>query len=417
MKVLWFSNSPAAGSASEIRGTGGWLASLDRCIQNSIDLHVVYTYPYRREPYRAGNTHYYPMYSGNILFEGIKRRFLPSYHHFLTEQYLGIIRVIKPDLIHIHGTENDFCTILDKTAVPVIVSIQGDPTVYAHKYNSGFHGKFLRLKTSPLSLAAVILGRDSFRKGYQRLKNYSAVEIKYLPYARYVIGRTDWDYRITRVLAPRSSYFVVNEILRDSFYGKSWNMSPPIGKVIIHTTNSNNYYKGFETLCFSLSLLIKMGLDVEWRVAGISESSRIVDITRRYLGNNYPKRGLSLLGSLNEEELVRSMLSSHIYVMPSHIENSPNSLCEAMLLGMPCIATHAGGSASLLRDHIEGIVVQDGDPWAMAGAVIEYIHNWDKTLEFGKRARMSAQDRHDRKHIVEGLIETYNSVLVGETGL
>lgn len=42
--------------------------------------------------------------------------------------------------------------------------------------------------------------------------------------------------------------------------------------------------------------------------------------------------------------------------MPSHIENSPNNLCEAMILGMPCIATDAGGTSTLLSNMKDGLL-------------------------------------------------------------
>ena len=237
------------------------------------------------------------------------------------------------------------------------------------------------------------------------------IEQKNLLHLKYVIGRTDWDYRITRILAPESNYFVCNEILRDSFYNHEWHNPYQSGKLVIHTTNADNYYKGFETLCHALHLLNGLGLDVECRVAGVSEDSAINRITKKYLKRNYPQKGLRLMGSLDENGLVESLLSSHLYVMPSHIENSPNNLCEAMILGLPCIATHAGGTASILKDHEEGFIIQDGDPWVMAGAIIEMINNPEQAILYGQNARKKALVRHDREAIVRSLLETYQEII------
>ena len=97
--------------------------------------------------------------------------------------------------------------------------------------------------------------------------------------------------------------------------------------------------------------------------------------------------------------------------MPSHIENSPNNLCEAMILGLPCIATHAGGTASILKDHEEGFIIQDGDPWVMAGAIIEMINNPEQAILYGQNARKKALVRHDREAIVKSLLETYQDII------
>lgn len=407
MKVLWFSNSPAAAYEDKVKGTGGWMVTLDKAIQKNVELHIAYLYPYKQASFKNGLTTYHPIYSGNILM----KRFLGSYKSDFLAEYLRIVNDIKPDIIHIHGSENTFHSILSHVNIPVVLSVQGNLTVYAHKYLSGFHGQSLNYKRGKCSIKSIILGRQSYQDGWDFLRKMSMIEQKNLLHLKYVIGRTDWDYRITRILAPESNYFVCNEMLRDSFYNHEWNNPYQSGRLVIHTTNGDNYYKGFETLCHALHLLNGLGLDVEWRVAGVSEDSAINRITKKYLKRNYPQKGLRLMGSLDENGLVESLLSSHLYVMPSHIENSPNNLCEAMILGLPCIATHAGGTASILKDHEEGFIIQDGDPWVMAGAIIEMINNPEQSILYGQNARKKALARHDREAIVKSLLETYQDII------
>jgi glycosyltransferase involved in cell wall biosynthesis len=113
---------------------------------------------------------------------------------------------------------------------------------------------------------------------------------------------------------------------------------------------------------------------------------------------------------LNERELIEKLKEAHIYIMPSHIENSSNSLCEAMILGMPCIATYAGGTGSILKDGEEGILIQDGDPWAMAGAILELYRNKELSIKYGINARNRALKRHDKNKIVNDLLEIYKNI-------
>jgi glycosyltransferase involved in cell wall biosynthesis len=105
------------------------------------------------------------------------------------------------------------------------------------------------------------------------------------------------------------------------------------------------------------------------------------------------------------------MLKADIFVHPSHIENSPNSLCEAMLLGMPVIATAVGGVLSMLNDKQEGILIQDGDPYSMAGAVLELIANRNYAKKLGLNARSKAMEKHDPDKIANQLMTAYFSVL------
>ena len=415
MKVLWFSNSPAAAYEQTIKGTGGWMATLDKAMQVKVELHVAYFYPYKQSPFKSGATTYHPIYTGNILMSALKRRVgLDTGRSFLND-CLQVIEQVKPDIIHIHGSENTFIEVAKYTDTPLALSIQGNLSVCAHKFLCGFHGEFLNAKRGELTLKSLLLGRRSYKDGKKDLERGALREQKYMPYVRHIIGRTDWDYRISRILAPESHYYVGNEILRDLFYERVWNNCYNSGKLILHTTNGDNYYKGFETLCHCLHLLNGLGIDVEWRVAGVSPESKINQITKRYLKGCYPEKGLVLMGSLGQDQLVDSLLSSHLYVMPSHIENSPNNLCEAMMLGLPCIATHAGGTASILRNGEEGLIIQDGDPWVMAGAIMELVSQPKQMVQFGQKARATAMKRHDRSKIVEQLIDTYHLIIREET--
>jgi glycosyltransferase involved in cell wall biosynthesis len=235
-------------------------------------------------------------------------------------------------------------------------------------------------------------------------------EERNLKNTKFILGRTAWDKRITRVLAPKSLYLHGDEILRDSFYQYQWSQNKH-SKIIIHTTNGNYFYKGFETLCQSLNEINKLGLECEWRVAGVKANDLIVKVTKRKLGKEFPNKALVLLGELDEKSLVKKLLETHIYVMPSHIENSPNNLCEAMMLGIPCIATFVGGTGSLLKDGDDGILIQDGDPWAMAGAILELAEDPEKAMQMGEKGRKRALQRHEKERITNSLLETYQTII------
>jgi len=414
MKALWFCNTAAAGeqflNANGIGG--GWLESLDRQLQEHADLHIAFYYPYKLNRFNYGKTSYYPIYDGSFLWNTFKKIFIVSEKDGQDiHKYTDIIEQVKPDVIHIHGTENPFGCILGKVNVPVVVSIQGNITVCHHKYFSGIEKKYLSAKVFNGSWKDILLSKN-FSYSYKTFAKKKQIELKNLKKTTCLIGRTSWDKRITGIMAPDAVYFHVDEILRDSFYENQWQApSHPQGKLIVHTTCGNSYFKGFETLCLALNELNKLHYDVEWRVAGVSEKSLIYKIVKRKLKKDFPEKGLALLGLLSEKELINSMQQSNIYVAPSHIENSSNSLCEAMLMGMPCIATFAGGTGSLLKDGEEGLLIQDGDPWAMAGAVLELWNNKEQAIVMGDNARRRSLHRHDKSRIVDELLETYHSII------
>lgn len=416
LKILWFSNSPALAfeylsKETKIKGTGGWMGALNDIMKDQVDLSIAFHYPYKKNNFEYKNTTYYPIYNGNIYFELLRSRFLiPHNVDRYLHDYLDIIHSVQPDIIHIHGTENEFLAVLKFVKIPIVVSIQGNITVCNHKFFVGFYGKYLnRSKFS--NLKEFLLGPKSFKKSKILLSRMAMTEGGRMRNIPYIIGRTKWDYRITRVLSPNSRYFQGEELLRESFYRHIWDNPYKNGKLIIFTTNGDSYYKGIESVFHAITLLQSVGIDVEWRIAGINENSLIKSISKSFLGADFPNFGYQLLGSLDEQQLVQELLNSHLYVMPSHIENSPNNLCEAMILGMPCIATFVGGTGSLLNDGEDGILIQDGDPWAMAGAVIELLNDVDRAKQYGKNARQKALLRHDKRTVSDQYLNIYKSIL------
>lgn len=415
MKVLWFSNSPANSDEyfnKQLAGTGGWLKALDRALQDEVDLHIAFYYKrYDCESFQYGKTQYYPIPQYKNTFGKLIQRV--SNHVIDTEHlhiYLKLINEIEPDIIHIHGTENPFGCIIQQIKIPVVISIQGNITVYLHKYCSGIESKYLKTKNIDTSDLKTLILPYAFENSRNEFIRMQMREENNMKNCKYVIGRTDWDKRISRILSPARQYFHNDEILRDKFYQTIWTPNTR-HNLTLFTINGNTYYKGFETICLALYELNKLGIDCEWRVAGIKDNDLIVKVVKKMIKSKYPQNNLKLLGNLTDNDLITALLEADIYVMPSHIENSPNNLCEAMIIGMPCISTFVGGSGSLLSDGCEGLLVQDGDPWAMAGAILELKEDKSRAIAMGKNARKRALQRHNKDKIVNELIMIYKNII------
>ena len=413
MKVLWFSNTPANADEYlnyDLKGSGGWLKSLDLSLQQHVELHIVY-YGNEDASFKYKATYYHQIKkNSSIIFKVLNRLFNYNKNEKKFEKYHKIINETEPDIIHIHGTESDFAGIIAQTNIPVLVSIQGNVTVLFHKFFSGFDRTYLHTTNRNTASLKDLLFPKKFLFDYRLFKRLKKGEQQNFKHIKNLVGRTLWDERITRIMAPESNYYHGDEILRESFYNAKW-MPNNNSKIIIHSTNGDFFSKGFETLCQALNELNQIGINCELHVAGIAADNLIVKLAKKKLKHNFPSRGLVLMGALNEKSLIESLLHADIFIMASHIENSPNSLCEAMLLGMPCISTFAGGAGSLLKDGEDGILVQDGDPWAMAGAILELANNKEKAIQYGTTARESALKRHDKNKIVAELIATYNDVI------
>ena len=116
-------------------------------------------------------------------------------------------------------------------------------------------------------------------------------------------------------------------------------------------------------------------------------------------------------GLLDEKQMCERYLRSHVFVCPSSIENSPNSLGEAMIFGVPCVASDVGGVTDLLTHKEEGFVYQTDAPYMLAYYVCEIFANDELALQFSVKARGHAMRTHDREMNNQAMVSIYKNII------
>ena len=420
MKVLWFTNSPCGSVRrfSESVKTGGWMISLEDKIKKvpDINLFVAYISSKKEQPFKYDGVMYYPI-DPNIPQNKIGRvlyRFasLKSHEAILLPQLLRIVNIVKPDLIHIHGTEECFGLILNYiNHIPIAISIQGLLAPYKEKFFAGI-SEFKIKKYE--SLFDKIKG-ISYIRDYKILTQKAKREINYLNNTKYIFGRTSWDRDITKLFNSKGKYFIVNEILRTPFYQVQWNKNKFSEKIKLVSIISIGIYKGYETLLKAANLISKYAnFQFEWNIIGYQLNDRCARLTHKITKLNPTDNNVKFLGRLDAKGIAKVLLDSDIYCHVSHIENSPNSVCEAMILGMPIIASNVGGTQSLLENKLEGLLYQDGDPYVLAANIVYLVSHFNEAKQMGYNARKRALYRHDASRVVRELTSAYNNILLNK---
>ena len=133
---------------------------------------------------------------------------------------------------------------------------------------------------------------------------------------------------------------------------------------------------------------------------------------------------IEFLGNLNGEQMRDRYLKSHLFVCCSSVENSPNSLGEAMLLGMPCVSADVGGISSIFTGGTDGILYEgfreagaSGEDelkriaGSLADAVLQMWSDPQKMTEYCGNARRHARKNHDGEENYRRLVEIYGEIL------
>ena len=408
MKILWFSITPSLFNPhSNSYNGGGWVASLEQIVRKepSVQLGVAFNFPDDQFRYERDGVVYYPMQEpmlsawGKLRGKGNDREKLDG--------YLKVIDDFKPDVIQIFGSENDFGLLCGQVDLPIVIHMQGCIPPYhnalfpvgMNQYDFyfqrglGWRSRFIGLRSEP-----------AFRKRAEQ-------EIRTIQSCRYFMGRTDWDKRLVRLFNPSACYFHCEEALRDSFFQgkKTWNWRES-GKATIVSVISTPWYKGVDLILKTAKLLRRFtGLDFEWQVYGV----RDVRFFEMKYGIRAQDVGVRVMGTASKDELVDALCSASCYVQPSYIENSPNSLCEAQLLGLPVLATHVGGVSSLVKDGETGILFPANDPYTLASWIGQLVSDKQLAVRLGTQAHQQALQRHDPDKIRETLLSVYRQILAG----
>lgn len=79
--------------------------------------------------------------------------------------------------------------------------------------------------------------------------------------------------------------------------------------------------------------------------------------------------------SVSQETLLGLYADCSLVVLPSKTEGWGLSLMEGMACGKPVVASRVGGIPELVRDGVDGILVDAGDVKALSGAIIELLRD------------------------------------------
>ena len=102
---------------------------------------------------------------------------------------------------------------------------------------------------------------------------------------------------------------------------------------------------------------------------------------------------------------------ANIFICPSSIENSPNSLGEAQLVGVPCIASYVGGVPSMITNEISGLLYQFDEHEMLASLVCKIFSDDDLALKLSQQGIITAEKRHNKKINAQTTFAIYNSII------
>ena len=343
------------------------------------------------------------------------------YRPELEERFREELRSFRPDVIHSWGVEYDHALAMVNAAEKeelldhMVASIQGLCGFIAEHYADGVPEKAVNHSTF-----RDLIRKDNILQQQEKFRLRGKLEQQAVEKLRHVIGRTTWDHERVKEWNPKVNYHFCNETLRHPFYDDLWSYE----KCRAHSVfaSSCSYpVKGFHYLLKAMAIVRKAYPDAAITVTGRSYlGGGIKEKLRRggyeaYLAKLTKKHHLEnavrFLGDLSAQDMKQAFLDANVFVLPSTIENSPNSLGEAMLLGVPSVAADVGGVRDLMQDGTEGRIYEAGQVEALAEHICDLFAMEELAGQLGQNARVHARNTHDPEANLEALLEIYQKLM------
>lgn len=347
---------------------------------------------------------------------------ITRYNDAAEADFIRIFREVQPDIIHVFGTEfphvlsavnaAEKCGMLERLVISIqgMVSLIGKYHFYAGLPVWMHHAKSFR----------DFVRRDSL--AYQRnlFIQRGRFETEAIQKARHVIGRTDWDRACVEQINPDVNYHFCNETLRAAFYQNSW-QKDACRKNSIFVSQANYPLKGFHIMLEALAIIVKKYPDAHLYTTGADPRAR-GDIQRKIRQGMYAKylekrikdlgldKNVTFLGYLDENQMCEQFLKSHIFVSCSSVENSPNSLGEAMLLGVPCISSDVGGVKNMMLHGEEGYIYPFDEPYMIAYYADKILSSDDLAKQLSVNAKEHASQTYNQEKNAKTMQDIYEII-------
>lgn len=415
MKVLWVNNIMIPQIAKVIGSqsvpVGGWMVKLADEIASIDGVELTIACPY------------------HDIVEGKTNQF--SFMTFCIENakvHLGnmngqdvrineIIRCSEPDIIHIFGTEYLHSYLFSEVAKSlnirnkVVVSIQGMVSVYAKHFTAYLPHEIVVRKTfRDFYKGNVEYGKKCFEKKGQ-------FEVAVIKNVKHIIGRTDWDKACSFQINPNAHYHFNNEMLRDTFYTSPKWLFNNCNKHTIFLSQATMPLKGLHIALEAVKHIMQFYPDIQVKIAGKNfyekkffALSYYEKYILNYIDRNKMRKLVHFTGFLDEDKMVQEYLQANVFVSSSSIENSPNSVCEAMILGVPVVSSMVGGVSNLLTHEVEGYYYQADAAYMLAYYIMRVFEDSANIDIMSKNEISRAEKRHDINYIVSDLFKIYSLI-------
>jgi glycosyltransferase involved in cell wall biosynthesis len=330
---------------------------------------------------------------------GVEVRELPALHReisFLSDiravlQLAALIRRERPAILHTHTAKAGAVG-----RIAALLSGSARPPVIVHT----FHGHVLRgyfgtLKTFAFRVLERLLARPTTALiAVSPEVRDDLVELGVAPSEKFAIVRLGIELS-DRVEANDSRGSDLRQVL-----------GIPPTSLVVGWVGRMTAVKRTNDVIRALRRLVDRGIDARLLLVGdgpdraaLERFASELGVIRRCLFVGY------------QHDVARFYAAIDVFLLPSANEGTPVSVIEALAAGRPAVATNVGGVPDVIRDGVDGFLVQIGDVETLADRLAELAGDSERRRSMGEAGRTRMMERYAVDRLVDDVDLLYRSLL------
>lgn len=170
-----------------------------------------------------------------------------------------------------------------------------------------------------------------------------------------------------------------------------------------------NAFKNVEKLIEAVGRLKEMGAD-NFELQLVGEGERRASVERMVIDKGLTRQ-VRFLGWVDRASIVERYRQADLFVTATTWEGMPNTVLEGMACGLPVVATRASGLEELVREGVNGYLVNINDTTALAERMFALINNPYERRRMSKESRKIAEQEFAWEYIAEQYQKIYQRIL------
>ncbi len=417
MKVIWILNSPI-GRISEVlqlsrAQSGTWIdAAMESLLEadQSVELAILTTAKIKETRRKNENGVEYVCLNLGRCPRG------KSTPKSKLRLWTSEIERINPNLIHIWGTEYSIGYDLAKEIkhIPIVYRIQGAINSIS-KYPNGHLS--VRSMKKELSFFDGLKAKK-YEKDSRFMEKQAELELRMIGASSGIFSDNEWALMQYQMKLPEVPVYFDKLPIRKVFLENCWKLEDAEPHSLFCLAG-RTAYKGLHQVIEAVALLKKDFPDILLRIPGSIASRKptwlfeptYITYLKKLIQKYDLEKNVVFLGALTSEEMAEYMCKSHVFVMPSVIENESATLREAMAVGMPVVSSFAGDIYETVVHRETGMLYRYEEYELLAYFVKTLFSDADLATGLGQRASAFIRKKYEDYDYGKNLCEIYNKVL------